>query len=1004
MIFSSSHVCLVLLHSLWQMALLAGVVGLVGRLWRGQSVESRYALHVAALVLGVAMLPITYAQIPFPAQAIVATTEATSPTVALPASSALEQEALPNALMTKGITTPSNETPSTAGTVLQQVRPADWACFAPWLVGIYAMGVVLMLARLLSGIMQSQRLGSGAKPITEGPLHETLQKLSQQWSLRAVPALAYAEKVVVPKVLGLIQPTILLPTSALTGLTASELEMILAHELAHVRRHDMGVYLFQRLAEAVLFFNPTLWYLSRRISTLREYCCDEMTCRAIAETASDDPKLHYATALLRVVELAGPKGATRNDLAALAASGRSPSELRRRVARLLGEPLREPVRLSRGGILILAVMGLILAGGPMLWPTQAQTTKDETSPSETPRFSFGGQIEVLAIGTHGEKPQRWWDADGALLQSVPFHVQGGRVNGDENLLRREIVFRVHDLPKGAHVVREVPNSTASASGHVVMDGQKSPPGYYSHVFIARVKKTLKLRVGVASGEWVTVTDGTGSSSMGLANGKNIAFSNAMGGDRGAAVVVTYNYLDAQVQVKAIDKSGKSHRARGGSSTHRVGSSCQAEYYYDGLQPEQIERFEFLTRDIEWVEMEGIPVDPQEQTTIPPDTPATISGKIVLADGSPATTTGWLHYDSRKNRSSFGGTVDEFVDRFSCEVPSGKVWLWYFAEGFAPAIVGPYDLASGENKEVTITLDAGYRVPLRVVDAEGNPVPEARISASPVVEGNSMGSPSSGRMVFDDLGNYLLENVADVEYSIRVEAPGFEQLYIASQKMHPNKVPTLRMIQSQPASGIVFNTDGSPAAFAKLFLKRTVVEINAHHSRSLYGASPYGDLAATTDAEGRFALNQLARGAYYVFVIEAADEARLVVYDIKAGLQDIRIAVPKRRDLYVKITGGHSEQGKFHGSPTAYISQSIEFNTKHDSSFSFPLKRNTPIELTGIGGTAIYRGLPVDPTTKGSKQQVNVSINADVEGKIVDLKPEGVTHVEFVLPDAKSTDR
>ncbi len=99
------------------------------------------------------------------------------------------------------------------------------------------------------------------------------------WRLRSVPLIAQAERIAVPTVIGLLRPMILLPASALTALTANELELILAHELAHVRRFDLWVNLLQRLGEVVLFFNPAMWYLSRRISTLREYCCDELVCR-----------------------------------------------------------------------------------------------------------------------------------------------------------------------------------------------------------------------------------------------------------------------------------------------------------------------------------------------------------------------------------------------------------------------------------------------------------------------------------------------------------------------------------------------------------------------------------------------------------------------------------------------------------------------------------------------------------------------------------------------------
>jgi len=78
-----------------------------------------------------------------------------------------------------------------------------------------------------------------------------------------------------------------------------------------------------------------------------------------------------------------PGTATNRDLAALAVSGRSPSELRRRVARLYGEPLREPLRISRGGLLSIAGTALLLVCGPALWPTRAQTT--DASPATGPK-------------------------------------------------------------------------------------------------------------------------------------------------------------------------------------------------------------------------------------------------------------------------------------------------------------------------------------------------------------------------------------------------------------------------------------------------------------------------------------------------------------------------------------------------------------------------------------------------------------------------------------------
>jgi protocatechuate 3,4-dioxygenase beta subunit len=145
-----------------------------------------------------------------------------------------------------------------------------------------------------------------------------------------------------------------------------------------VRRYDLWVNLFQRLAEVVLFFHPAIWLLSRRISVLREYCCDELSCQSQAEPVGES-RVRYAMALLRVVELANPGIAARENLAAMAASGRSPSEIRRRVARLFGEPLREPLHLTRGGMAMLLVLGALLIFGPTAWNTRAAAPVDQAA-------------------------------------------------------------------------------------------------------------------------------------------------------------------------------------------------------------------------------------------------------------------------------------------------------------------------------------------------------------------------------------------------------------------------------------------------------------------------------------------------------------------------------------------------------------------------------------------------------------------------------------------------
>ncbi len=94
-----------------------------------------------------------------------------------------------------------------------------------------------------------------------------------------------------PGVIGWIRPIVLLPVAALTGLSEAQLRAVIAHELAHIRRHDFFVNLLQILVETLLFYHPAIWWLNRRIRAERELCCDE-----IAVSLTGD-RLEYARAL-----------------------------------------------------------------------------------------------------------------------------------------------------------------------------------------------------------------------------------------------------------------------------------------------------------------------------------------------------------------------------------------------------------------------------------------------------------------------------------------------------------------------------------------------------------------------------------------------------------------------------------------------------------------------------------------------------------------------------------
>ena len=114
--------------------------------------------------------------------------------------------------------------------------------------------------------------------------------------LRFVPVVAYCDRITVPTVIGLVKPMVLLPATILTNLSLQEVTAIITHELAHIRRHDLWMNLAQRIIEAVFFFHPVVWYISRKISQERELCCDDLVV-----SLGNEP-LSYAGALLHMAE------------------------------------------------------------------------------------------------------------------------------------------------------------------------------------------------------------------------------------------------------------------------------------------------------------------------------------------------------------------------------------------------------------------------------------------------------------------------------------------------------------------------------------------------------------------------------------------------------------------------------------------------------------------------------------------------------------------------------
>jgi beta-lactamase regulating signal transducer with metallopeptidase domain len=260
----------------------------------------------------------------------------------------------------------------------------------PALMLVWLAGVSVLSLRLLTGWLWVQRLRTRGIAAADESLRRTAMRLSRRLRIARAVRLFESSLVDVPTVIGFLRPVVLLPASALAGLTAQQLEAILAHELAHIRRHDYLVNLLQTLVETVLFYHPAVWWLSRRIRIERENCCDDL-----AVSLCGDP-VAYATALadLETLRSSGPVPGRR---VAMAATGGS---LLHRVRRLLGAPTshsgRGPAWLAGGAALILVGGITVGATDARVAPLPSARSIDAVLPAAPPRLPAGESPRVLA--------------------------------------------------------------------------------------------------------------------------------------------------------------------------------------------------------------------------------------------------------------------------------------------------------------------------------------------------------------------------------------------------------------------------------------------------------------------------------------------------------------------------------------------------------------------------------------------------------------------------------
>ena len=335
---------LTLLHFVWQGLLIGLIAVLINRSLEKSSANVRYVAACCALaMMGVAVV-------------------GTFLWITRPASSGL------------GVAMSSAGAGSLAVVAVTGDAPyQSWIQLLPWLDFLWFTGVCALAVRSVSSWFAALRLTRSGVVLAPEEWQQRAARLMQRLAIAKPVRLCESMIAEVPSVIGWLRPVILIPAGTLAGLSADQLETILAHELAHVRRHDYLINLLQTAIETLLFYHPAVWWVGNRIRMERENCCDDLAVEECGDA------FLYARALANLEQLrhAGPR------LALAATDGR----LLSRIARLLSHRAEQTGADTRSYWLPALLMVMLAAAGVVAQqrvPPAARAPVVEPAPAPAP--------------------------------------------------------------------------------------------------------------------------------------------------------------------------------------------------------------------------------------------------------------------------------------------------------------------------------------------------------------------------------------------------------------------------------------------------------------------------------------------------------------------------------------------------------------------------------------------------------------------------------------------
>jgi len=317
-------IALTLIHFLWQGVLIALALKTVLIFTSNKKSQLRYAFSSAAMVLNLILPIITFFIIYKPGYL------------------QLTQK------LSHGSITGFQFTQSTS-------KQSEWYAnlveYLPYLTIVWLCVISVLSLKLLIELYSVNQLPKHNTLAPDNGLLDRFKALSHQVGVQKVPRLLLSLNATVPMAIGWIKPIVLIPVGMLTGLTPAQLDMLLLHELAHIRRYDYIVNFVQSIVEIILFFHPCVLWVSNQMRNEREYCSDDIAVKHCGNPIA------YAHTLADTASLCNKHRKHSIPKMAMAASG---GDLTQRVLRLVNEHHCASSNLASKWMASLTILSILL--------------------------------------------------------------------------------------------------------------------------------------------------------------------------------------------------------------------------------------------------------------------------------------------------------------------------------------------------------------------------------------------------------------------------------------------------------------------------------------------------------------------------------------------------------------------------------------------------------------------------------------------------------------------